>query len=65
MKQLSEYTKKEIDEMRELLHEQEFDHLDLGDLKQILWDGCVGLKNMEDEQIVEIYETHYRPELED
>ena len=59
MKQLSEYTKKEIDEMRELLHEQEFDCLDLGDLKQILWDGCVGWKNMEDEQIVEIYETHF------
>ena len=65
MKQLSEYTKKEIDEMRELLHEQEFDLLDLGDLKQILWHGCVGWENMEDEQIVEIYDTHYRPELED
>ena len=53
MKQLSEYTKEEINEMRESLHEQEFDLLDLGDLKDILWNGCVGWANMRDEQVIE------------
>ena len=55
MKQAIEYAKEEISAMRESLHEQEFDLLDLGDLKDVLWDGCTGWKNMTDEQVVEAH----------
>ena len=53
MKQIKEYTKEEIRDMRESLHEEEFDHLDLGDLREVLWHGCVGWANMTKEEIIE------------
>ena len=62
MKLTSEYTTKEIDEMRERIHEHEFDTLDLNDFKEILWHGCTGIENLDDTRIIEVY---YELELED
>ena len=39
---MKEYTKEQIDEMREILAESEFEGLTDRDLKQVLWDGCIG-----------------------
>jgi hypothetical protein len=59
------YTKEEIDAMRERLAESEWEGLADRDLREVLWDGCVGWKNMSDEEIIESYETHFHFELED
>ena len=52
---MKEYTKEEINTMKEALSEAEFDVLDLGDLKQILWDGCIGWDKMNDEDVINYY----------
>ena len=59
------HTKEEIDAMRERLAESEWEGLTDRDLREVLWDGCVGWKNMSDEEIIESYETHFHFELED
>lgn len=53
----------EIDSMKEQLAESEWEGLRDRDLKQVLWEGCVGWANMEDEQVIELYEVHF--EFED
>jgi hypothetical protein len=70
MKAKQDYTMEEIDSMKEQLAESEWEGLKDRDkeyeetyLKQILWEGCVGWDNMEDEQVVELYEVHF--EFED
>ena len=57
------FSKEDVDGMRETLHESEWEGLKDRDLKQILWEGCVGWANMEDEQVIELYEVHF--EFED
>ena len=52
---MKKYTKEEINTMKEALAEAEFDVLDLGDLKQILWDGCVGWDKMNDKDVIDYY----------
>ena len=64
MKLTSEYTTEEITKMKEELWEAEFDLFDLGDLKQILWDGCIGWEAMEDDTVISHYMEHYG-DLED
>ena len=63
MKAKKDYTAEEIDSMKEHLAESEWEGLKDRDLKQILWEGCVGWGNMEDEQVIELYEVHF--EFED
>ena len=52
---MKEYTKEQIDEMREILAESEFEGLRDKDLKQVLWDGCVGWVNISDEDVINQY----------
>ena len=52
---MKEYTKEQIDEMREILAESEFEGLKDKDLKQVLWDGCVGWVIISDEDVINHY----------
>jgi len=63
MKAKKDYTAEEIDSMKEHLAESEWEGCNDRHLKQILWEGCVGWANMEDEQVIELYEVHF--EFED
>ena len=63
MKAKKDYTAEEIESMKEHLAESEWEGLKDRDLNQILWEGCVGWANMEDEQVIELYEVHF--EFED
>ena len=53
------YTEVEINEMREHLAESEWEGLKDKDLKQVLWDGCVGWVNIPDEDVISHYEEIY------
>ncbi len=53
------YTKEDINLMRETLAESEFEGLRDRDIKQILWDGCLGWSMIDDTDIVEQYEDIY------
>ena len=55
----NKYTQTIVDGMKEQLAESEWEGLKDKDLKQILWDGCVGWNNMTDEEVVEQYEDIY------
>ena len=48
-----------VDGMKEQLAESEWEGLKDRDLKQILWDGCVGWNNMTNDEVVEQYENIY------
>ena len=56
---MKEYTKVEVDDMREMLANSEWEGLQDRDLREVLWDGCVGWSNMTKEQIVENWENIY------
>ena len=56
---MKEYTKAEVDDMREMLANSEWEGLQDRDLREVLWDGCVGWNNMTKEQIVENWENIY------
>jgi hypothetical protein len=56
---MKEYTDKEIQAMRERLFESEWEGFSDKDLKQVLWEGCVGMDNIDDHDIVEHYEEIY------
>jgi hypothetical protein len=56
---MKEYTKAEVDDMREMLANSEWEGLRDRDLREVLWDGCVGWNNMTKEQIVENWENIY------
>ena len=58
-KEMSKYTREEIDDMKQLLAESEWEHLKDRDLRGILWHGCVGWHNMEDVEVIEMYEEIY------
>ena len=53
------YTKEQINDMRGQLAESEFEGLRDRDIRQILWDGCVGWSMIDDADIVEQYEDIY------
>ena len=59
MKVKKDYTMEEINSMKEQLAESEWEGLRDRDLKQVLWEGCVGWANMEEEQVVELYNVHF------
>ena len=51
------FSKADIDGMRKTLHESEcFGVMNLSD---ILWEGCVGWKNIPDAEVVEHYQNIY------
>ena len=52
----NEYTTEEIDDMREHLAESEWEGMRSKDLKQVLWNGCLGWSKMSDEDIIDYYE---------
>ena len=54
-----QFSKEDIDGMRETLHESEWEGFRDRDLKMILWEGCVGWENMPDEKVVEHYQNIY------
>ncbi len=54
-----DYTAKEIDSMKEQVSERVWEGLKDKDLRHVLWEGCVGWANMEDEQVVELYDAHF------
>ena len=58
-KKMSKYTREEIDEMKELLSESEWEGLKDRELREILWDGCIGWANVEDAYVIEMYEEIY------
>ena len=51
--------KEDIDGMRETLHESEWEGLKDRDLREILWEGCIGWKNIPDAEVVEEYQNIY------
>lgn len=59
-----EYTKEQIMAMREILWGNEFEILNENELNQILWDGCVGYKNMTEQQIIDGFEDYFPEEKE-
>tara|TARA_Y100000310_G_scaffold38043_1_gene35648 strand:- start:575 stop:769 length:195 start_codon:yes stop_codon:yes gene_type:complete len=54
-----EYIKEDINAMREALAESEYEGLRDRDIRQILWDGCLGWAMIDDDDIVEQYEDVY------
>ena len=56
---MKEYTKEEINDMREQLADSEWEGLKDRDLREVLWDGCIGWKKMPDEKIVEQFVELY------
>ena len=56
---MKEYTKEQIGDMREMLANSEWEGLKDRDLREVLWDGCVGWRNMPDETIAENWENIY------
>ncbi len=60
---MKDYTKEDIEAMRERLAESEWEGLKDRDLQEILWEGCTGWKNFSDDDIIEMYEMHFSFEL--
>jgi hypothetical protein len=53
------FSKEDINGMRDTLHELEWEALKDRDLKMILWEGCIGWKNIPDAEVVEEYQNIY------
>ena len=56
---MKDYTKEEIDSMRERLAESEWEGLKDRDLREVLWEGCVGWKHMTRADIIVQHEEIY------
>ena len=56
------YSDDEIQKMRERLAESEWEGLRDKDLKQILWDGCLGRSALTDDEVIEQYTDIYDDE---
>ena len=54
---MKEYTKEQIEDMREMLANSEWEGLKDRDLRETLWEGCVGWKNMPDKECIENWEN--------
>ena len=57
--ELKQFSKEDIDGMRETLHTSEWEGLKDRDLIKILWEGCVGWENIPDAEVVEHYQNIY------
>ena len=53
------FSKEDIDGMRDTLYECEYEALKERDLRMVLWEGCVGWKNIPDTEVVEHYQNIY------
>ena len=53
------FSKEDIDGMRDTLYECEYEALRERDLRMVLWEGCVGWKNIPDAEVVEHYQNIY------
>ena len=53
------FPKEDIDDMRQTLHASEWEGLRDRDLMGILWEGCVGWRNIPDAEVVEHYQNIY------
>ena len=53
------FSKEDIDGMRETLAESEWEGFRDRELRMLLWDGCVGWKNIPDEEVTEMYQNIY------
>jgi len=54
---MKEYTKEQIEDMREMLAQRSMEEWDERDIYDIAMDGCAGYKNMPDQECVEQYEN--------
>ena len=59
IKSASSFPKEDIDAMRETLYECEYEALREKDLRMVLWEGCIGWKNIPDAEVVEHYQNIY------
>ena len=59
IKSASDFPKADVDAMRETLHELAWEGLKDRDLREILWEGCIGWKNIPDAEVVEEYQNIY------
>ena len=59
MKLTSEYTREELDAMRERLMESCFEQVDDTDIRDYLMNGLVGFKEIPDVDIIERYNELY------
>ena len=53
------FSKEDIDGMRDTLCECEYEALREKNLRQILWEGCIGWENIPDAEVVEHYQNIY------
>ena len=54
-----QFSKEDIDGMRDTLYECEYEALRERDLRMVLWEGCIGWKNIPDAEVVEHYQNIY------
>ena len=54
---MKEYTKEQVEDMREMLAQRSMEAWDERDIYDIAMDGCTGYKNMPDKECVEQYEN--------
>ena len=54
-----QYSKSDVDAMRETLHESEWEGMKDRHLKKMLWDGCDGWENVTDGDVIDMYENIY------
>ena len=54
-----QYSKSDVDAMRETLHESEWEGMKDRHLKKMLWDGCDGWESVTDSDVIEMYENIY------
>ena len=54
------YTHQQIQEMREQCCEFEDEMLDINDTYCLLMEGCTGWKNMDDDSVIEYWESHVK-----
>ena len=54
-----QFSKEDIDGMRETLHESEWEGFKDRDLRRMTWEGCIGWKNIPDAEVVEHYQNIY------
>ena len=54
-----QFSKEDIDGMRETLHESEWEGMKDRELKKMLWEGSDGWENVTDRDVIDMYENIY------
>ena len=54
-----QYSKSDVDAMRETLHESEWEGIKDRELKKMLWEGSDGWENVTDRDVIDMYENIY------